>query len=342
MSKRNDSRPNRSKQALAAALLFIIYLLWLFGPLPNRLSQYFGSDGQLLYTIKAPDPVKSLAFHKGKIYALTAKDELLRYTSAGRLIDRQKVTGCLPRRVAVDDRGYIYFSASNAGTFSGFLMMYDSQLNLISRHDYNEEFMVPYAVFAAKKLYVSDLSSGLTRIFTSTEPVLKEEKRFGSAKGSWPGQFKGVYDISSSEDGTLYIVDRGNKRLQVYNPNATLRGTIPRDGSLSTLSDPVAVDVYGNKVYVLDQKKGRVFAFDNSGLIIGGYAAFKAEPDKVPKRVAKKKSKVKPAKVTKTNKVAAKKAPQKKSRTFPASLRTGDGLLFVADPASRDILVFKR
>jgi sugar lactone lactonase YvrE len=67
-------------------------------------------------------------------------------------------------------------------------------------------------------------------------------KQWGS-RGSGPGQFNTVHSIASDAKGSIYVADRTNRRIQVFDGQGTLQSTIKIDVPF----DPNTVPVIGNK-----------------------------------------------------------------------------------------------
>lgn len=97
-------------------------------------------------------------------------------------------------------------------------------------------------------------------------------------KGTGPGEFNLVHDISTDDDGTIYVADRENGRVQWFDPDGRYLGEKHFGGQLFSVA--VAPD---SMVYVGIQARGRVggriprdiYKFDPaSGDIIGRVDAF--------------------------------------------------------------------
>lgn len=256
---------NRVKIAALAAFLFFVYLIWLFGPISNRFASLFSRPGTYLYSIETGEPVESAAFHNGKIYAVTKQNYLVVFTSTGRRIKREKIKSVLPRRIAVDSEGFIYLSCLPGGTFRGFVTVYDGDLNLMAQHNYTERFEYPLAILATDKLYVAD--GNIIRVFTLFDSVLREDKNFGGT-GSHSGQFMGISGLSVAEDGTLFVLDSGNNRVQAFSRDQEFLSLIPTAMTKNPLADPVGSTFINSNIYVADGKKKSVFVFTREGKIV--------------------------------------------------------------------------
>jgi DNA-binding beta-propeller fold protein YncE len=98
----------------------------------------------------------------------------------------------------------------------------------------------------------------------------KKLKEFG-ARGTGPGQFMNVHAISMAEDGTLYVADRENGRVQWFDQSGKYLGEKKFGGQL------FSVAVAADGVYVGTQPRDVEFATDpflfkfdpKSGKVIG-------------------------------------------------------------------------
>jgi NHL repeat len=75
--------------------------------------------------------------------------------------------------------------------------------------------------------------------------------------GTGPSQFNTVHSIASDAKGNIYVADRGNRRIQVFDGNGTLENTFKIDVPF----DPNTVPVIGNKPDLSNyQQTGGTFA----------------------------------------------------------------------------------
>ncbi len=87
-------------------------------------------------------------------------------------------------------------------------------------------------------LFASDGEGGNNRIvkFSRDGKFLK----FWGAKGSASGQFSGPHCITTDTEGRLYVCDRGNKRIQVFDQNGSYLTQFTQFGT------PVAIAIDRN------------------------------------------------------------------------------------------------
>lgn len=89
-------------------------------------------------------------------------------------------------------------------------------------------------------------------------------------RGKGPGELNLPRDAAVGPDGTLYVVDGGNFRIQVYDANGKFVKTFGGIGvQLGQFSRPkeIAADAEG-KLYVVDTGFGNFQIFDRSGLLL--------------------------------------------------------------------------
>lgn len=105
-------------------------------------------------------------------------------------------------------------------------------------------------------IFVGDLESDVVQKFTSTGEFILE---FGGA-GTGPGQFSGVWGISTDSSGQVYVADSNNGRVQVF----TADGAFIDEWAGFTKPTGVFVDAE-DSVHVSDLLANEVLVFDASG-----------------------------------------------------------------------------
>ena len=134
-------------------------------------------------------------------------------------------------------------------------------------------------------LYIADLEPSIRVITPTGEPV-----RTWGTPGSEPGQLNfgpSLPDIAVDADGLVYVLEGGNRRVEVFQPDGTLvRGF----GSFGTgpgqFVAPInmTLDSAGN-VYVIDDQAQTINKFDpDGGLLwtIGGSGRDRPGPRRLP------------------------------------------------------------
>jgi len=127
------------------------------------------------------------------------------------------------------------------------------------------------------RLYVVDIGGVETeehRVRVFDAQTGKHLFDFGK-RGTGPGEFNLPRDVAIAPDGTVYVVDGGNFRVQKFHPDGTLIGTfgaVGRQGGQFSRPKEAAVDAAGN-VYVVDAAFGNFQIFSPQGqllLAVGG------------------------------------------------------------------------
>ncbi len=128
------------------------------------------------------------------------------------------------------------------------------------------------------------LLAGCLLVWGASAQALEVHKFTGSFgnQGSGPGEFEKPYGIAVNDTtGDVYVVDRGNDRVQEFNSTGTavlaeFNGSASPTGAFSEPTQ-IAVDNSGNPltdesagdVYVLDQGHGVIDKFDSGGTYVG-------------------------------------------------------------------------
>lgn len=101
--------------------------------------------------------------------------------------------------------------------------------------------------------------------------------------GSEPGEFDLPHSIAIDRAGKVYVADRGNSRLQIFDQQGNLLTIWLRDQVGRPWS--VRIDSAGN-IYVVDggdqrtylPDRARILKFDTNGLLLASFGAYGSEP----------------------------------------------------------------
>jgi DNA-binding beta-propeller fold protein YncE len=115
-------------------------------------------------------------------------------------------------------------------------------------------------------LWVADQGDSMIREFSADGKLLKS---FGRP-GAGPGQFNDPTDVAVAPDGTIYVAESGNLRIQELTPN--LKGGLmlqiyPHGPVERALLSSVATDAQG-RVYATDYSESRVRVFASDGTLL--------------------------------------------------------------------------
>jgi len=84
--------------------------------------------------------------------------------------------------------------------------------------------------------------------------------------GTRDGEFSHPHDIDVAPDGTVYVVDSGNNRLQVFDAGLTHRASV---GPELKLSGPKYLSVNGQRLWLADEYNHRLLLLDRDLRLLG-------------------------------------------------------------------------
>lgn len=103
---------------------------------------------------------------------------------------------------------------------------------------------------------------GTPRQFVHTQTI--------GTSGSAPGQFNAPHAVIATEEGTVFVADTGNRRIQVFDHTGRLVRELT--GAGESFDMPVDLDMTPNgEVVVLDSKQGFIHRFDRRGDPLGRF-----------------------------------------------------------------------
>jgi DNA-binding beta-propeller fold protein YncE len=145
-------------------------------------------------------------------------------------------------------------------------------LGRISKIDPNGNGIASYTPSLKSMLYGIDTFGGRVAVSDYKQDRvyllgrdLGKIKTFGNP-GSGDGQFHGPMGLSYDKNGSLYVVDSGNNRVQKFDEdgNFILKFGEPGDDG-GCLDGPTAVAALKDRVYITDTGNKRIACFDDSG-----------------------------------------------------------------------------
>ncbi len=183
-----------------------------------------------------------------------------------------------PAGVCVDAHGNVYVADVGARR----IVMYDALGLFIRAFGGPKELQRPSAVATSasgERIYIVD-TGGVESDKHEVVVYDKAGRRLFAigGRGSEPGRFNLPTDAAVAPDGTLYVLDAGNFRVQAFDPEGVYMRSFGAVGSVpGQFSRPrgIGVDPDGN-VYVSDAWFGNVQVFDREGrllLAIGSWGA---------------------------------------------------------------------
>ena len=117
-----------------------------------------------------------------------------------------------------------------------------------------------------KHVFVAEYGNHRISVFTLDSQLIRTIGSYGSG----PGQFIGPCAVAfaSDEDGDMYVLDRNNSRIQVFNAN----GVYQREFGKGQLSNPLdIICTTDHHVLVADNGNSRVVIFNTMGQLIHSF-----------------------------------------------------------------------
>lgn len=130
------------------------------------------------------------------------------------------------------------------------------------------------------RIYVCDSNKHVINVYTLDDyrKVMTIGKR-----GHEPGDFNFPTNIALNSEGNLYVVDTGNWRIQVFDPEGRLLKTFGQIGDVSgTFTRPKGIGIDSeDHVYVVDAAFENVQIFDKDGQFLMFFSGPGIEPGKL-------------------------------------------------------------
>ena len=93
------------------------------------------------------------------------------------------------------------------------------------------------------------------------------------SRGIGAGQFVGPQHLTIDEDGYLYVVDYGNRRISKFDPDGLfILSFAQRSSFFPGLLSPTGIAAGGGRVYAIDNAAKAIYMFDPNGNYIGRLA----------------------------------------------------------------------
>jgi len=120
------------------------------------------------------------------------------------------------------------------------------------------------------RLYVSEYRGGRVSILNSSG----DWQAYIGSRGINDGQFVGPQNLTVDEDGYLYVVDYGNKRISKFDPDgAFILSFGLRNPVFPGLLSPTGIAVSAGVIYAADNALKSIIMFDTNGSYLGRLAA---------------------------------------------------------------------
>jgi len=117
------------------------------------------------------------------------------------------------------------------------------------------------AVAPDGRVIVTNTSGGSVSVFRDG----KLEHTVGK-RGSGNGEFVRPHDVEAAADGSVYVVDSGNHRVQIFGADMQHRANF---GPILKLDEPKYLHFDGDHVWLADEDNHRVLLLDRNGQPLG-------------------------------------------------------------------------
>jgi DNA-binding beta-propeller fold protein YncE len=111
------------------------------------------------------------------------------------------------------------------------------------------------------RVVVANTGSGSLSVFRDG----RLERTVGRHGGA-DGEFASPHDVEAAPDGTLYVVDSGNHRVQVLGPDLRHRASF---GASLRLNGPKYLHLEGERIWLADENNHRILVLDRQGRSLG-------------------------------------------------------------------------
>ena len=176
-----------------------------------------------------------------------------------------------PTGITVDSEGYIYVSDTDNHSIQKF----DKDGKFMARWGGEPDsedgtFYYPRGITASPEghIYISDSGNNRVQKFDPDGNFMKAWGKFGFAwRGAEAGKFDVPWGVTTDQQGSLYVSDTSNARIQKFESNGTPLVKWGRDGSFDGAffyPRGLSVDFVGN-IYVADEGNNRIQKFDPRG-----------------------------------------------------------------------------
>jgi DNA-binding beta-propeller fold protein YncE len=118
------------------------------------------------------------------------------------------------------------------------------------------------------KLYLSELRGGRVSVLSEDG----EWQYYIGSKGRGAGQFVGPQNLALDEEGYLYVVDYGNRRISKFDPSGTFIlsfGEADQRTGFPGFMSPTGIAAGEGRIFAADNILNRIFIFDRNGAYLG-------------------------------------------------------------------------
>jgi DNA-binding beta-propeller fold protein YncE len=116
------------------------------------------------------------------------------------------------------------------------------------------------------RLYLSEFRGSRISVLSSNG----DWQYYIGSRGRGPGQFVGPQNLTVDEEGYLYVVDFGNRRISKFDPSgAFILSFGTRTGSFPGFRSPTGIATQDGRIYIADNLARQIYIFDRNGAYLG-------------------------------------------------------------------------
>jgi DNA-binding beta-propeller fold protein YncE len=115
------------------------------------------------------------------------------------------------------------------------------------------------------RLYLSEFRGGRISVLSADG----EWQGYIGSKGIGEGELLGPQNLTVDEEGYLYVVDYGNRRISKFDPDGAFILSFGDPSSFQGLRSPTGIAAGAGRIFVADGLSRRIFTFDRNGTYLG-------------------------------------------------------------------------
>ncbi|MSU66180.1 MAG: 6-bladed beta-propeller [Opitutus sp.] len=172
-----------------------------------------------------------------------------------------------------DVDGHVLFKISPEGKI---LMILGNRQGVAGNNDAKDAFNRPTntAFRANGNMYISDgYNNGRVVEYSSNGDYVGQWGK----RGTGDGEFNLVHDVAVDSKGLVYVADRTNERIQVFDANGKFLAKWTNIGA----PWGIYYAAKENAIYMCDGKNGRIMKFDLEGKVLGVLSSYGRAPGKL-------------------------------------------------------------
>ncbi|MFN8526127.1 MAG: hypothetical protein U0821_23745 [Chloroflexota bacterium] len=226
--------------------------------------------------------------------ALSADNAIQRIEHEGALLDRFGTAGTAggqlrePRALATDGDGNVYVADTGNNRVQKLSAVGEPLMSWGLPARISDQIVNPVgvAVDAAGNVYIAyaggrwGLNHRVDKHGPNGQLLLRMGREPGGAWGRAQGQFTGPHGVAVDAEGSIYVADTGNHRIQKFDAAGEfVREWGSQGRAVGQLDTPRAIAVAGDgDIFVADTGNDRIQRFSTNGAVIATYGERGIEP----------------------------------------------------------------